>query len=92
MSAVLDVAKITSKGQVTIPAAVRDLVGVREGERVLFVLMDDGSVSLRSSNLDALHAARRDFAGAAGRAGLRDEDDVVDLVRSVRAGRHGGVS
>ena len=57
MTVVMDVAKVTSKGQVTIPADVRDAMGVREGDKVLFVRMDDGSVVIRSSNLDALRRA-----------------------------------
>lgn len=90
MSKVLDMAKVTSKGQVTIPMDVRELVGVREGDKVLFVLMDDGSVSLRSSNLDALREAREAFEGAAEEAGLANISDVAELVRSVRKNRARG--
>ena len=32
---------VTRKGQVTIPKAIRDRLGVREGEKVIFVLRDD---------------------------------------------------
>ena len=37
MTSLLDVAKVTSKGQITIPAGIRRAVGVREGNKVLFV-------------------------------------------------------
>ncbi len=33
----MDTAKITSKGQITIPKKIRDRLGVAEGERVYFV-------------------------------------------------------
>jgi AbrB family looped-hinge helix DNA binding protein len=35
---------ITRKGQVTIPKAIRDRLGVREGEKVLFVMRGDDVV------------------------------------------------
>lgn len=87
MGVVMDVAKVTAKGQITIPADVREAVGIREGDKVVFVRMDDGSVSLRSSNLEALARAQTGFEGAAEEAGLHGEDDLVDLVKSVRGAR-----
>lgn len=90
MAAVMDMAKVTSKGQITIPVGVRKAVGLREGDKVLFVQLDDGTIALRSSNLDALAAGRAAFTGAAEEAGLADMDDMVDLVRSVRAERAAG--
>ena len=87
MTSVLDMAKVTSKGQITIPASIRKAVGIREGDKVLFVREDNGTISLRSSNLEALRAARDAFEGAAQEAGLKDVDDMVDLVKSVRAER-----
>jgi AbrB family looped-hinge helix DNA binding protein len=37
---------ITSKGQATIPKAVRDYLGLRSGDRVKFFLHPDGSFAL----------------------------------------------
>ena len=90
MSMVMDVAKVTAKGQITIPADVREAVGVREGDKVVFVRMDDGTVSMRSSNLEAVRRAQDAFAGAAEEAGLADEGDLSDLIRQVRRDRAEG--
>lgn len=87
MTSVLDMAKVTSKGQITIPANIRKAVGLREGDKVLFVREDNGTISLRSSNLEALHAAQEAFDGAAQEAGLKNMDDMVELVKSVRTER-----
>lgn len=38
---------VTSKGQVTIPKAVRDLLGIEPGSSVTFEVGDDGRVLLR---------------------------------------------
>jgi AbrB family looped-hinge helix DNA binding protein len=39
-------ATITSKGQITIPKSVRDLLQLRSGDRVDFVVEDNGTVVL----------------------------------------------
>lgn len=40
------VSTITSKGQVTIPREVRRHLGLQEGDKLSFVLKDDGSVAV----------------------------------------------
>jgi antitoxin PrlF len=40
------VASVTQRGQVTIPAEVRKLLGLRQGEKVSFIV-EDGEVILR---------------------------------------------
>lgn len=87
MAAVMDVAKVTSKGQITVPASVRAAIGVESGDRILFVREDDGRVSMYGSNVQVLHAAQEAFAGAAEEAGLASVDDVVALVSGIRAER-----
>ena len=42
----MPVATMTTKGQVTIPKAVREHLGVDAGDRLDFVIQDDGSVVL----------------------------------------------
>jgi AbrB family looped-hinge helix DNA binding protein len=40
-------AKVTSKGQVTLPAALRSRLGIEAGDRVVFVEQTDGSFNIR---------------------------------------------
>ena len=84
MEATLDMAKVTTKGQITIPKAIRQLLGVDTGDKVLFYDLGDGSVAMRSARLSALRELQSAFDGAAEEAGIRNEDDVVELVREVR--------
>lgn len=39
-------ARVTSKGQITIPKAIRDRLGIKEGTTVTFEIRDDGTVTL----------------------------------------------
>lgn len=89
MEATLDMAKVTSKGQVTIPKDIRRLLGVKTGDKVLFTGNADGSVTLRNATMQAFAEARHAFEGAAEEAGLRDEDDVVAMISEMRAEKRG---
>ena len=55
--------KITSKGQVTIPVAVRRKLGVKVGERVVFVFHRPGEVSFRRAVAPAASSSRGALAG-----------------------------
>lgn len=45
---------MTSKGQITIPKEVREAVGLDTGQRVSFLVREDGVVELRPENVDLL--------------------------------------
>ena len=59
-------ATLTSKGQVTIPKVVRDLLGLEAGDQLDFVLEGGARVVLRPGNRDA-----RDLKGLLKRPGRR---------------------
>ncbi|MBQ9001361.1 MAG: AbrB/MazE/SpoVT family DNA-binding domain-containing protein [Eggerthellaceae bacterium] len=86
MPTVIGTSKITSKGQVTIPAELRSYPGFAPGGRVTFV-EDGGNLVLLGNDLGALGQLGEAFRGAAEEAGIRSEDDVVALVNDLRAGR-----
>ena len=44
-------AKVTSKGQVTLPKAVRDALGVEAGDRLLFRIVEDHALVARTPTL-----------------------------------------
>ena len=84
----MEVAKITSKGQITIPIDIRRRLGVKEGDKVLF-LEEHGKIIMMNSSMEALRKAQAAFAGEAERLGLEDEQDVADMVRELRRERRG---
>jgi AbrB family looped-hinge helix DNA binding protein len=60
-------AKVTSKGQVTIPATVREALGIRRGTRLVFHVEND-QISIREpdSGRQAVIATLPDFFDLAG--------------------------
>lgn len=56
----MELAKVTSKGQVTIPAAIRKLLGIQEGDKVLFVEEGEKVVMVNAST-NALLKAQKAF-------------------------------
>ncbi len=82
----MELAKITSKGQITIPVNIRRKLGVKEGDRVLFV-EEAGKIYILNSSMEALKEAQAAFTGEAERFGLKDEDDVAAMMREFRRER-----
>ena len=37
----MELAKVTSKGQITIPKTIRDLLNIKEGSKILFIEKDN---------------------------------------------------
>ena len=79
----MDVARISTKGQVTIPIEIRKRLGLKDGDKVVF--MEKGnSIVLLNSNRLAFEEFQREMSGEAEKAGLNSEEDVVALVRDIR--------
>ena len=79
----MELAKVTSKGQVTIPIEIRKKLGIKNGDKILFV-EESGSIYVIYSSIDALREAQRAFAGEAERLGLKDDDDVMTMIKELR--------
>jgi len=82
----MELAKITSKGQITIPVNIRRKLSVKEGDKVLFV-EEAGRIYILNSSMEALKDAQAAFAGEAERAGLKYEDDVANMMKEFRRER-----
>jgi AbrB family looped-hinge helix DNA binding protein len=89
----LDVSRVTSKGQVTIPIEMRRKLGIKDGDKVAFI--EEGNrIIIANAAMVALKEVQEAFTGEAERLGLRDEQDVAGMVKEVRRAmweeRHGG--
>lgn len=80
----MELAKLTSKGQITVPVAIRKKLSLKEGDKVVFLSDDDG-IRIVNASVMALEKAQKAFKGVAEQLGLKTEQDVVDMVKEVRA-------
>jgi AbrB family looped-hinge helix DNA binding protein len=79
----VNISRISTKGQVTIPMEIRRLLGLKEGDKVVF-LEKDGNVMLVNSNLLAWRELQQGMIGEAERVGWKNEEDVVDCCKKIR--------
>lgn len=79
----MELAKVTSKGQVTIPIEIRKKLGIKNGDKILFV-EESGRVYMMNSSMDALREAQKAFEGEADRVGLRNDDDVMAMIKEIK--------
>ena len=82
----MELAKVTSKGQITIPVDIRRKLGVKEGDKILF-MEDRGRIFVMNSSMEALRTAQEAFKGEAERLGLKDETDVASMIAELRRER-----
>ena len=82
----MELAKVTTRGQITIPLEIRRKLGVKDGDKVVF-FEQDGRIIIENSVMLALKDAQDAFRGEAERLGLKTEEDVVAMVKEVRRER-----
>lgn len=46
----MELSKISEKGQVTVPASIREKLGLKKGDKLLFIETDDGNIVITNPN------------------------------------------
>ena len=80
---VMEIAKISSKGQITIPVYVRKKLKLNPGDKVV-IFEENGRFYFENSAMLAFKRAEEAFAGEAGKAGFETEDDMQDYMKEIR--------
>lgn len=80
----VDNAKVMAKGQITLPKDIREALGVKTGDRVTLISQDN-QVIMMNSAVYAMKMLQSSMEGEAKKAGLRSDEDVVDLVKKIRS-------
>lgn len=80
----IDNAKVMSKGQITIPKDVREVLGVTSGDKITFVV-ENCSVRIYNSAVYAMKMLQSEMAGEGERIGLTSDEDICQMVAEVRA-------
>ena len=82
----MELAKITSKGQITLPINIRRALKLNDGDKVALVEAN-GQYILANPSMLALRQAQDAFTGFAEENDLQTDEDVVALVKEIRAER-----
>ena len=82
----MELAKVTTKGQITIPKSIRDKLELKEGSKIIF-LQKGEDIVIKNSAMLALEKIQDEFEGEAKRLGIKDEEDVVKFVKEFRKER-----
>jgi AbrB family looped-hinge helix DNA binding protein len=79
----MELAKVTSKGQITIPRDIREKMNLKTGDKILF-LQENDRFFLQNSNSVVLSDFQKAMEGAAKESGFNSPDDVVNYIKQVR--------
>ena len=82
----MELAKITSKGQITLPINMRRNLKLSEGGKIAFVKKGGYYVVMNPTTM-AFGTARDAFSNGSGRMGLQSVDDVASMMEEARAGQ-----
>ena len=83
----MNLAKISSNGQVTVPIEVRKMLGLKSGAKILFFKNSQGEIVINNASATAILNAQKAFAGVADEIGVYNEEDVQAVVDEVRYGK-----
>jgi len=82
----MEVVRVTSKGQITIPRDIRTKMNIKRGDKIVF-FEDNGKYFLQNSaliSIRALEDLQNIMEGEAEKAGFKDSEDVVNYIKTIR--------
>lgn len=78
----MEISRISSKGQVTIPKPIREFLKLNEGDRVAFI-EEEGKIVITKASLLALSDLQNAIGKEAAEKGIT-EQDLLDELKKVR--------
>jgi AbrB family looped-hinge helix DNA binding protein len=79
----MELAKLTSKGQITIPRDVREKMKLKVGDKILF-FEENGKYFLQNTNSIVWADFQKAMEGAAKEAGFNSPEDVVKYMKKIK--------
>ncbi|MGI8619006.1 MAG: AbrB/MazE/SpoVT family DNA-binding domain-containing protein [Gemmatimonadaceae bacterium] len=76
-------AKLTSKGQITVPKPVREALGIHPGDRVNFRVREDGTITVEAETVD-LRSLRGVLRPRVRGVSIEDMNDAIRLAGAGR--------
>lgn len=79
----MEVAKISSKGQITIPVDIRNKLKLKSGDKVV-IIEEEGRFYIENAALLAFNRVMNAFEGEAEKAGFETEEDMQEYMKEIR--------
>ncbi|GFI24431.1 hypothetical protein IMSAGC011_03228 [Lachnospiraceae bacterium] len=79
----MEVAKISSKGQITIPVSVRTKLNLKAGDKIV-ILEENGRFYFENSAMLAFKRVEEAFVGEAEKAVFATEEEMQDYMKEIR--------
>jgi AbrB family looped-hinge helix DNA binding protein len=76
-------AKVMSKGQITLPIDIRQKLKLQTGDRVALIYENDRVIMMNPA-IYAMENFTKAMEGEWEKAGIKSEDDILELCREVR--------
>lgn len=78
----MNLAKVSSNGQITVPVEIRRKLNIKEGDKIIFLEKPNGEIVLQNSSAIAIRQAQ----GKLGDIQL-SEDEILQDVMDIRYGK-----
>lgn len=82
----MNLAKISANGQITVPVEIRHMLGLKSGDKMLFMQNEKGEIVVSNASV-AIRKAQGAFAGASDAMGVKNEEDIQSLIDEMRTKR-----
>lgn len=79
----MELAKISSKGQITIPVAIRNKLKLKAGDKII-IMEDNGRFYFENAAALAFRRVENAFEGEAQKAGFQNEEDMQEYMKEIK--------
>ena len=79
----MEIAKVSNKGQITIPVSVRQALRLKSGDKIV-IQEENGRFYFDNAMLVAFNKVENAFSGTAQEAGFDSEDDMQEYAKEIR--------
>ena len=80
----MNLAKISKNGQITVPVEIREHLGLKPGDKILFYISEDGKVTISNASISTIEKAQIAFKNAAKAMNIESEEDIQTLIDKIR--------
>ena len=79
----MELSRVSSKGQITIPIEIRKKLNLKEGDKVLFV-EEDGNIFVLNASLIALKEIQQNMKDEGDKQDFNSEENVNQYIEKIR--------